>query len=484
MIGPRDHRERVTPETGSPSSGPQTRRGPRVEFDDTVPPEDFEARAGRRADRRRDASPSLRARATSPVSLRASPARGLRLRRVPRRPGGDRRAGHRRRRRRRAHAHRWRQERHVPGARARARGHGPRGQPADRPHARPGRRAAWPTASARRISTRRRRPTSARRSSGRTRRRARPALRRARAAARPRHRGAAAARHAQRHRDRRGALRVAVGPRLPPRLPRARRPRRAVPRCAAHGAHRDRDARRRTRSSPSGSHLDDGEALRRELRPPQHPVPHRAEGRPAQAARRLHPRRSPRVGRHRLRAQPQVGRADGRLSRGAGRRRAAVPRGPPRRGARGEPVALPPRRRRRHGRDDRVRHGHRQARRALRRPHRPAEVGRGLLPGDRSCGSRRRAVGRLDGVRPRRRRAAAPHDRPEPRRPHLQDAPRPAPRRHARAVRDGRMPSAEPARLLRSGVAALRQLRHLPGRRRRPSTGSSPRRSCCRRSCG
>ena len=51
--------------------------------------------------------------------------------------------------------------------------------------------------------------------------------------------GAAPARAPQRHRHRRGALRVAVGPRLPARLPRARRPRRALPGRAAHRAHRD-----------------------------------------------------------------------------------------------------------------------------------------------------------------------------------------------------------------------------------------------------
>ncbi len=65
--------------------------------------------------------------------------------------------------------------------------------------------------------------------------------------------------------------------------------------------------------------------------------------------------------------------------------------------------------------------------------------------------------------------------RPEPRRPHLQDADGAAPRRDARALRDGRVPPAEPARVLRPGVAALRQLRHLPRRHRdvrRPRAGA------------
>ena len=67
-----------------------------------------------------------------------------------------------------------------------------------------------------------------------------------------------------------------------------------------------------------------------------------------------------------------------------------------------QPVAVPARGRRGHGRDDRVRHGHRQAGRAVRRPPRPAQVGRGLLPGDRPRRPRRAAVHRLAGVRARR----------------------------------------------------------------------------------
>ena len=55
-----------------------------------------------------------------------------------------------------------------------------------------------------------------------------------------------------------------------------------------------------------------------------------------------------------------------------------------------EPGAVPPRGRPGHGGDHRVRHGHRQARRALRRPPRPAQVRRGLLPGDGPRRARRR----------------------------------------------------------------------------------------------
>ena len=95
--------------------------------------------------------------------------------------------------------------------------------------------------------------------------------------------------------------------------------------------------------------------------------------------------------------------------------------------------ALPARRRRGRGRDDRIRHGHRQARRAIRRPRRPAEVGRGLLPRD---GSRRRdstpATAWLAyGLR---RRAAASHDRRESRRSRAPAAARAAPRCDARSL--------------------------------------------------
>ena len=77
-----------------------------------------------------------------------------------------------------------------------------------------------------------------------------------------------------------------------------------------------------------------------------------------------------------------------------------------------QPVALPARRRRRDGRDHRVRHGHRQARRALRRPPRPAQERRGLLPGDRPRRPRRPARHRVARLRTAGCRAAAPHDRP------------------------------------------------------------------------
>ena len=113
------------------------------------------------------------------------------------------------------------------------------------------------------------------------RRRARPAVRGARVAdeasgprppGRDRRRGRA--RRRRRHRavrHRRGALRVAVGPRLPARVHRPRPPARAVPRRAGrrlHGDRRPADARRRAR--PTGP-VRRG-LLRDRLRPAQHPL--------------------------------------------------------------------------------------------------------------------------------------------------------------------------------------------------------------------
>ena len=109
---------------------------------------------------------------------------------------------------------------------------------------------------------------------GLPRRRPRSALRRARAAVpaagveQPRI--SPRPRPHQRDRDRRGPLRVAVGPRLPSRLPRARRSRGSIPGCSAAGPDRDGHAR-----DPSRDHRTAaarlGASLRRELRPTEHP---------------------------------------------------------------------------------------------------------------------------------------------------------------------------------------------------------------------
>ncbi len=152
------------------------------------------------------------------------------------------------------------------------------------------------------------------------RRRARPALRRARTpadaalpvAARPR------AHRAVRHR--RGALRLAMGPRLPPGIPRTHGAARALAAGAAHRAHRHRG-----RAHAPGNRRTPGTGrrapLRQFVRPPQHPLSRGAEGQRAAAAARL-PAGAPRPERHRLRLLAQ---ARGQHRRTAARRRASTP---------------------------------------------------------------------------------------------------------------------------------------------------------------
>ena len=117
---------------------------------------------------------------------------------------------------------------------------------------------------------------------------------------------------------------------------------------------------------------------------------------------------------HRLHPVAQGGGADG----GAGgapigrwAHGAALPRrhGPGR--PRPAPGPLPDRRRRRHGRDHRLRHGHRQAGRPLRRPRQHPVDRRGLLPGDRPRRARRSAGGNPDALRHGRYPPAPPDDR-------------------------------------------------------------------------
>ena len=126
------------------------------------------------------------------------------------------------------------------------------------------------------------------------------------------------------------------------------------------------------------------------------------------------------------------------------------------------PGPLPARGRHRDGGHHRLRHGHRQARRALRRPPRPAEEHRGLLPGDRPRRPRRPAGRRLDGLRPGRRGEPAPHDRRERRRRRLQAPAAQQARRAAGAGRGARLPARAAAGLLRRTQHSLRQLRQLP----------------------
>ena len=71
--------------------------------------------------------------------------------------------------------------------------------------------------------------------------------------------------------------------------------------------------------------------------------------------------------------------------------------------ARAQPGALSERGGHDRRRDDRLRHGHRQAQCALRRPSRRAEESRSLLPGNRPRRARRAAGRRVDDLRHRRR---------------------------------------------------------------------------------
>ena len=163
------------------------------------------------------------------------------------------------------------------------------------------------------------------------------------------------------------------------------------PGVPAHRAHRHRrraDARGDRR--PAGAA---GRArVRRQLRPAQHPLrDRRASDDAAAAAAARSSARAPGRGGHRLLPVAPEGRRDRRVAREGGLRRAALsrrhgrrrPRAPTRRASCARTAC--------HGGDHRVRHGHRQARRALRRAPRPAEEHRGLLPGDRARGPRRRS---------------------------------------------------------------------------------------------
>ena len=154
---------------------------------------------------------------------------------------------------------------------------------------------------------------------------------------------------------------------------------------------------------------DDGHDRRR-VRPAQHPLCDQP-ARQHDAADRRPDRRHPGP-RHRLCP-------DARGDREAGRGAGARPAG---RRAPITPGSTPPSARRNQAdfvasedmvivRHRRVRHGHRQARRPLRRACRAAQVDRGLLPGDRPRRARRRPVGRAPVLGRRRFRPRAPADR-------------------------------------------------------------------------
>ena len=170
----------------------------------------------------------------------------------------------------------------------------------------------------------------------------------------------------------------------------AERAARALSRRAAHRAHRHRrrpHARRHHRAAAAAGRA----RLRQQLRPAEHPL-HASSRRTTRArsccaSSATSTRATPASSTARSRKKVEET-ADWLNERG--HHRAALPRRARRRRAPAPPGPLPARGRHRDGRDDRLRHGHRQARRALRRPPRPAEEHRGLLPGDRPRRPRRR----------------------------------------------------------------------------------------------
>ena len=216
---------------------------------------------------------------------RRSQAR-LRLRRVPRRAGRDRRPRRRRAAMRSCSCRPARQVALLPDPRARPPGHRRRRLAADRADAGSGRRAPRARRARRLPQLDAGHGRAPRRRDRVPRRRARPALPRARAAAldstlRLLDRGTDRA-----VRDRRGALRRAVGPRLPARLPDALGAARALARrCrASRSPPRPREATHA--EIATRLNLGGRPPLRRQLRPAEHPVPDRAEGRAAPAAAR------------------------------------------------------------------------------------------------------------------------------------------------------------------------------------------------------
>ena len=195
-------------------------------------------------------------------------------------------------------------------------------------------------------------------------------------------------------RRRRGPPRQPVGPGLPARLPAAGRAGRCARGAGPPRADRDRRATRARGDRAAARAARRGGGDRR-LRPPEH----RAVGASRSHRRGQAPR--PRgVGRracgpgHRLRGHARERRVGPRRPR---RRRAAgdaVPRRAPARRPPASDGGVPRRRGPDHRRHGRVRDGDRQARRALGRARRRAELAGRLLPGVRARRPRRRGGAR------------------------------------------------------------------------------------------
>ncbi len=193
-----------------------------------------------------------------------------------------------------------------------------------------------------------------------------------------------------------------------------------------------------------------GARVRRELRPAEHPLRDRREERTAHDScwRCCASEPAGSAGIVYCASRRKVDETAAWL-RQARVRRARLPRRHGRRRAQRQPVAVPARGRRRDGGDHRLRHGHRQARRALRRAPGHAQERRGLLPGDRPRRPRRPAGAGLDGLRAGRRRAEPSADRRVRGRRRAQARVAGQARRDGCAGRDRRLPARAAAAVLR-----------------------------------
>ena len=264
-------------------------------------------------------------------------------------------------------------------------------------------------------------------------------------------------------RDRRGALRLDVGPRLPARLPlhppRARRARRAV--GARDDGDRDAGERGGDRRLPRAS-LRDGADERPSAEPPLRRRARRQ--RRGAAARPAAPAAGARRGRrHRLRALAPLLRGDRAHPARSRDRRRALPRGSRAGGAHARPGVV------RRGadtggrRDHRVRDGHRQGERPARGARQPPGLARELCADDRPRGTGR------PSERHRALRRARRRDRASPLRARRRADARPPPPRLPRGARRPEGPSRRTRSTRRSAARTTRAC----------SSGCSSRRASC-----